>query len=77
MKKVSGSSPAFLEVCCMCTQAKRALTTLPVQRYVSRKKGGLYSYFAGPPNAQNNRVFRAYRYSAEQITTFRGTGAGL
>ena len=30
-------------------------------------------YFAGPPNAQNNRVFRAYRYSAEQIATSRAT----
>jgi arylsulfotransferase ASST len=34
-------------------------------------------YFAGPPNAQNNRAFRAYRYSAEQITTARATGVAL
>jgi hypothetical protein len=31
-------------------------------------------YFGGPPNAQNNRVFRAYRYSAEEIARARATG---
>jgi hypothetical protein len=24
-------------------------------------------YFSGPPNAQNNLVFRVYRYTAEEI----------
>jgi len=28
-------------------------------------------YFAGPPDAQHNRVFRAYRYSAEEIAKAR------
>jgi hypothetical protein len=33
-------------------------------------------YFGGPPNAQHNRVFRAYRYSAEEIARARArTGA--
>jgi len=32
-------------------------------------------YFEGPPNRQNNRVFRAYRYSAEEIARARATGA--
>lgn len=31
-------------------------------------------YFGGPPNAQNNQVFRAYRYSAEDIARAKGTG---
>jgi len=34
-------------------------------------------YFGGPPKAQNNRVFRAYRYSAEEIAKARATGAAL
>lgn len=34
-------------------------------------------YFGGPPKAQNNRVFRAYRYSAEEITRARATGTAL
>jgi hypothetical protein len=34
-------------------------------------------YFAGPPNAQNNRVFRAYRYSAEEIARARATGGAV
>jgi hypothetical protein len=31
-------------------------------------------YFGGPPNAQNNQVFRAYRYSAEEIARVKGKG---
>src|SRR5206468_7375537 len=31
-------------------------------------------YFGGPPTAQNNRIFRAYRYSAEDIARARATG---
>ena len=31
-------------------------------------------YFGGPASAQNNRVFRAYRYSAEEIARARVTG---
>jgi hypothetical protein len=31
-------------------------------------------YFGGPPTAQNNQVFRAYRYSAEEIARAKGTG---
>jgi hypothetical protein len=34
-------------------------------------------YFAGPPNAQNNRVFRAYRYSAEEIARARAIGGAV
>ena len=34
-------------------------------------------YFAGPPTTQNNRLFRAYRYSAEQIARARATGSAL
>ena len=34
-------------------------------------------YFGGPPKAQNNRVFRAYRYSAEEIARARATGGAL
>jgi hypothetical protein len=34
-------------------------------------------YFAGPSNAQNNRVFRAYRYSAEEIVRARATGGAV
>ena len=34
-------------------------------------------YFGRPPNAQNNRVFRAYRYSAEEIARARATGGAL
>jgi hypothetical protein len=34
-------------------------------------------YFEGPANAQNNRVFRAYRYSAEEIARARATGGAL
>ena len=34
-------------------------------------------YFAGPPNAQNNRVFRAYRYGAEEIARARATGGAV
>jgi hypothetical protein len=30
-------------------------------------------YFGGPPSAQHNRVFRAYRYSAEEIARARAT----
>ena len=30
-------------------------------------------YFGGPPEAQNNRIFRAYRYSAEEIAKARAT----
>jgi hypothetical protein len=30
-------------------------------------------YFGGPSNAQHNRVFRAYRYSAEEIARARAT----
>jgi Arylsulfotransferase (ASST) len=32
-------------------------------------------YFVGPASAQNNRVFRAYRYSAEEIARARATGS--
>ncbi len=32
-------------------------------------------YFGGPPTAQNNRIFRAYRYSAEEIARARATGS--
>jgi hypothetical protein len=31
-------------------------------------------FFSGPPTAPNNRVFRAYRYSAEEIARARATG---
>jgi len=31
-------------------------------------------YFGGPPMAQNNRIFRAYRYSAEEIARAKTTG---
>jgi len=31
-------------------------------------------YFGGHPTAQNNRIFRAYRYSAEEIARARATG---
>jgi len=31
-------------------------------------------YFGGTPTAQNNRIFRAYRYSAEDIARARATG---
>ncbi len=34
-------------------------------------------YFGGPANAQNNRLFRAYRYSAEEIARAKATGATL
>jgi outer membrane protein assembly factor BamB len=34
-------------------------------------------YFGGPPNVQNNRVFRAYRYSAEEIARARATGGAV
>ena len=34
-------------------------------------------YFGGPPNALNNRVFRAYRYSAEEIVRARATGSAV
>ena len=34
-------------------------------------------YFGGLPEAQNNRVFRAYRYSAEEIARARATGGAL
>jgi hypothetical protein len=33
-------------------------------------------YFGGPPDNQNNRVFRAYRYSAREIARARATGNG-
>jgi hypothetical protein len=33
-------------------------------------------YFGGPPTNQNNRVFRAYRYGAEEIARARATGNG-
>src|SRR5215212_4248554 len=33
-------------------------------------------YFGGPPTSQNNRVFRAYRYSADEIARARSTGNG-
>ncbi len=34
-------------------------------------------YFGGSPKGQNNRVFRAYRYSTEEIARARATGATL
>ena len=34
-------------------------------------------YFGDGPNGLNNRVFRAYRYSAEEIARARATGAAL
>ena len=34
-------------------------------------------YFGEPPNAQNNRVFRAYRYSAEEVARAKATGGAL
>jgi Arylsulfotransferase (ASST) len=34
-------------------------------------------YFEGPSNAQTNRVFRAYRYSAEEIVRARATGGAV
>jgi hypothetical protein len=34
-------------------------------------------YFGGPPMAQNNRIFRAYRYSAEEIARAKTTGRAL
>jgi hypothetical protein len=34
-------------------------------------------YFGGPSNAQHNRVFRAYRYSAEEIARARATAGAL
>lgn len=34
-------------------------------------------YFGGPANAQNNRVFRAYRYSTEEIARARAAGDAL
>ena len=34
-------------------------------------------YFGGPPMAQNNRIFRAYRYSAEEIARARAIGSAL
>jgi hypothetical protein len=32
-------------------------------------------YFGEGPNGQNNRVFRAYRYSAEEIARAKSAGA--
>jgi hypothetical protein len=32
-------------------------------------------YFEGPPNRNNNRMFRAYRYSTEEIARARATAA--
>jgi hypothetical protein len=34
-------------------------------------------YFGGPPMAQNNRIFRAYRYSADEIARARAAGSAL
>ncbi len=34
-------------------------------------------YFGEAPNGQNNRVFRAYRYSAEEIAKAKATGGAL
>ena len=34
-------------------------------------------YFGGPPNALNNRVFRAYSYSGEEIARARATGGAV
>ena len=34
-------------------------------------------YFGGPPNAPNNRVFRAYRYSADEIAKAKAIGTAL
>jgi hypothetical protein len=34
-------------------------------------------YFEGPSNARNNRVFRAYRYGAEEVARVRATGSAL
>ena len=34
-------------------------------------------YFGRLPKAKNNRVFRAYRYSAEEIARARATGDAL
>jgi hypothetical protein len=35
------------------------------------------SYFNEAPNGLNNRVFRAYRYSAEEIARAKATGGAL
>jgi Arylsulfotransferase (ASST) len=34
-------------------------------------------YFGGPSNAQHNRVFRAYRYNAEEIARARATAGAM
>ena len=34
-------------------------------------------YFGGSPNVLNNRVFRAYRYSAEEIARAKATGGAV